>query len=79
MDKACHSCSDWWHVEHRCFEETNRLNIQTAATWLPRSCFGFGAAFCAYLRMMVVALFICWQGRSTGSAFDCVIVDQVEL
>lgn len=48
------------HDLNHCFPETRdgRLPVHVVASWFPRSIFGRFKAFCAYVRMILAALFV---------------------
>jgi len=64
------------HDTSHCFEETRdgRLSVIAVGDWLPRSLFGRCRALCAYLRMVVVALYLVFF---SGIACDVVFCDQI--
>ncbi|XP_076996328.1 alpha-1,3/1,6-mannosyltransferase ALG2 [Tamandua tetradactyla] len=59
-----------------CFAESSELRVRCAGDWLPRSLGwgGRGAALCAYLRMVYLALYVLLL---SGEEFDVVVCDQV--
>ncbi|XP_036117257.1 alpha-1,3/1,6-mannosyltransferase ALG2 [Molossus molossus] len=59
-----------------CFAESRELPIRCAGDWLPRSLGwgGRGAAVCAYVRMIFLALYVLFLG---DEEFDVVVCDQV--
>ncbi|KAM6170044.1 alpha-1,3/1,6-mannosyltransferase ALG2 [Rhynchocyon petersi] len=59
-----------------CFAESRELPVHCAGDWLPRGLGwgGRGAALCAYLRMVYLALYVLLL---SGSEFDVVVCDQV--
>ncbi|XP_006887031.1 PREDICTED: alpha-1,3/1,6-mannosyltransferase ALG2 [Elephantulus edwardii] len=58
-----------------CFAESRELPVHCAGDWLPRSLgWGRGAALCAYLRMVYLALYVLLL---SGVEFDVVVCDQV--
>ncbi|XP_037654111.1 alpha-1,3/1,6-mannosyltransferase ALG2 [Choloepus didactylus] len=59
-----------------CFAESRELRVCCAGDWLPRSLGwgGRGAALCAYLRMIYLALYVLFL---SGEEFDVVVCDQV--
>ncbi|XP_052501140.1 alpha-1,3/1,6-mannosyltransferase ALG2 [Budorcas taxicolor] len=59
-----------------CFAESRELSVHCAGDWLPRSLGwgGRGAAVCAYVRMMFLALYVLFLG---DEEFDVVVCDQV--
>lgn len=61
---------------NHCFLETRELPVHCAGDWLPRSLGwgGRGAAICAYVRMIFLALYVLFL---SGEEFDVVVCDQV--
>ncbi|XP_004711130.1 alpha-1,3/1,6-mannosyltransferase ALG2 isoform X1 [Echinops telfairi] len=59
-----------------CFAESRELPVHCAGDWLPRSLGwgGRGAALCAYVRMVYLALYVVLL---SGVQFDVVVCDQV--
>uniref|UniRef100_A0A4W2H9T7 Alpha-1,3/1,6-mannosyltransferase ALG2 n=1 Tax=Bos indicus x Bos taurus TaxID=30522 RepID=A0A4W2H9T7_BOBOX len=59
-----------------CFAESRELSVHCAGDWLPRSLGwgGRGAAVCAYVRMIFLALYVLFLG---DEEFDVVVCDQV--
>ncbi|KAM9642597.1 alpha-1,3/1,6-mannosyltransferase ALG2 isoform 1-T1 [Trichechus inunguis] len=59
-----------------CFAESRELPVHCAGDWLPRSLGwgGRGAALCAYVRMIYLALYVM---LCSGVEFDVVVCDQV--
>lgn len=59
-----------------CFAESRELPVRCAGDWLPRSLGwgGRGAAVCAYVRMIFLALYVLFLG---DQVFDVVVCDQV--
>ncbi|XP_070231654.1 alpha-1,3/1,6-mannosyltransferase ALG2 [Bos mutus] len=59
-----------------CFAESRKLSVHCAGDWLPRSLGwgGRGAAVCAYVRMIFLALYVLFLG---DEEFDVVVCDQV--
>ncbi|XP_003407614.1 alpha-1,3/1,6-mannosyltransferase ALG2 [Loxodonta africana] len=59
-----------------CFSESRELPVHCAGDWLPRSLGwgGRGAALCAYVRMVYLALYVL---LCSGVEFDVVVCDQV--
>ena len=56
----------------RCFAEAKeKLNIEVHGSWFPRSILGRFIAFCAYIRMMICALWV----LIFGGAFDYYVLD----
>lgn len=63
----------------RCFEETKLglFRVVVVGNWFPRALFGRAYALCAYVRCLLVALYICWQYWITSKSYDVYLVDQV--
>lgn len=59
-----------------CFAESRELPVRCAGDWLPRSLGwgGRGAALCAYMRMVFLALYVLFLA---DEEFDVVVCDQV--
>lgn len=59
-----------------CFAESRELPVRCAGDWLPRSLGwgGRGAAVCAYVRMIFLALYVLFLA---DEEFDVVVCDQV--
>ncbi len=64
------------HDPNHCFSETcdGTLGVTCVGDWLPRHCCQKGYAFWAYLRMVVVALYLVFFSKET---FDVIICDQI--
>lgn len=64
------------HDTSHCFDETRdgRLAVLAVGDWLPRSLFGRCRALCAYLRMIVVALYLVFF---SGFSYDVIFCDQI--
>jgi alpha-1,3/alpha-1,6-mannosyltransferase len=43
---------------NRCLKEAHLLNIQVKGNWFPRTIFGRCIALCAYIRMILCALYV---------------------
>ena len=66
-----------YHDPSHCFKETTdgTLNVEVRGSCFPRHIFGKFVAFCAYVRMILAALYIiCYGGH-----YDCIVVDQVSV
>ena len=61
---------------NRCFEECKKLDIEVHGNLFPRTIFGRLIAFCAYIRMLLCAL---WVIIFAGSEYDYFILDQVSF
>uniref|UniRef100_A0A8C5YXK7 ALG2 alpha-1,3/1,6-mannosyltransferase n=1 Tax=Marmota marmota marmota TaxID=9994 RepID=A0A8C5YXK7_MARMA len=61
-----------------CFAESRELPVRCAGDWLPRSLGwgGRGAAVCAYVRMIFLALYVLFLA---DEEFDVVVCDQATL
>lgn len=66
-----------FHDRSHCFKETRdgTLNVEVRGSCFPRHIFGKAIAFCAYIRMILAALYVILY----GGYYDCVIVDQVSV
>lgn len=68
------------HDPNHCFPETkSELSVQVVNGWFPRKILGRFYALCAYIRMIIAALYLILFARSDVylSDLDCVILDQV--
>ena len=43
---------------NRCLDETKELNVQVRGSWFPASICGRLKAFCAYIRMLLCAIWV---------------------
>ena len=60
---------------HSFQEARDSLNIEVRGSWFPRSICGRGFAFCAYVRMLLCALYVFfWAG-----SFDYIVLDLVSF
>ena len=60
---------------NRCLKEAHQLKVSVKGNWVPRAIFGRGVALCAYLRMLLCALYVVlFCGH-----FDWYVIDQVSL
>ena len=60
---------------NRCLEEAKSCNVMVCGGWFPASIFGRFKAACAYIRMLLCAIWvILFEG-----AFYCYLLDQVSL
>ncbi len=79
LQQAGHSVTMF--TSHRdtahCFAEARdgTLNVKVYGDWLPQQIFMRFVAFCAFIRMLYVALVMIFQGLK----YDVVIVDQVSI
>jgi len=66
-----------YHNPNHCFKETKdgTLNVEVRGSCFPSHIFGKFVAFCAYIRMILAALYIIFY----GGYYDCIIVDQVSV
>jgi hypothetical protein len=56
----------------RCFKEAReKLNVEVRGSWFPRSIGGKAVALCAYIRMMLCALYVILF----AGAYDYYILD----
>lgn len=60
----------------RCFQECHALDIEVHGNLFPRTIFGRLIAFCAYIRMVLCALYVV---TFRSSEFDYFILDQVSF
>ena len=60
----------------RCFEECHKLDIEVKGDLFPRTIFGRFIALCAYIRMFLCALWVCFN---VSSEYDYFILDQVSF
>ena len=68
------------HDPSHCFPETrSELSVQVVGGWFPRQILGRFYALCAYVRMVIAALYLVLFGKSDAKLrdLDCVILDQV--
>jgi alpha-1,3/alpha-1,6-mannosyltransferase len=64
-----------FYDRNRCLKESYQCKVVVAGAWFPRTIFGRCIALCAYIRMMLCALYVLVMcGR-----FDLYVVDQVSL
>lgn len=65
------------HDPNHCFKETKdgTLNVEVRGSCFPHQIFGKFIALCAYIRMMLAAIYIVLY----GGHYDCIIVDQVSV
>ena len=61
---------------NRCFEECHKLDIEVRGNIFPRTIFGRLIAFCAYIRMLLCAI---WVVVNMGNEYDYFILDQVSF
>ena len=66
-----------YHNKTHCFKETidGSLSVQVAGNCFPRNFCGKGTAICAYIRMILAAIYVILF----GGHFDVIIVDQVSV
>ena len=60
---------------NRCLKEAQMLNIRVRGNWFPRTIFGRLIALCAYIRMLLCAI---WVVLFAG-ANEWYVIDQVSL
>ena len=67
------------HDKNHCFSETSdgTLKVTCVGDWLPRSCCNKGYALWAYIRMVVVAIYLVSKMLFGDGKFDVIICDQV--
>ena len=61
---------------NRCFEECKQLDIEVRGACFPRTICGRFIAMCAYIRMLLCAL---WVITFMGNEYDYFILDQVSF
>lgn len=61
---------------NRCFEECKQLDIEVAGSWFPRTIFGRFIAYCAYVRMVLCAIYVAFF---SGIDYDYYLLDQVSF
>lgn len=63
-----------FHDRNRCFRETvdGPFSVTVAGGWFPRSVYGLGHAFCAYIRCILVALYIAWVAMRCAKPMHCI-------
>lgn len=61
---------------NRCFEECKQLDIEVRGNLFPRTIFGRFIAMCAYIRMLLCAI---WVVLFMGSEYDYFLLDQVSF
>ena len=60
---------------NRCLEEAKSCNVVVKGHWFPASICGRFKALCAYIRMLLCAIWV----LIFAGAFNCYILDQVSL
>lgn len=60
---------------NRCLQDAKQCNVSVKGNWFPVSIFGRFKALCAYIRMLLCALYVVICAR----AFDYYMLDQVSL
>ena len=67
-----------FHDKKRCFDETRngQLDVFVACSWFPRNLFGRFNALCAYIRFILLAIYVL-VFRSTTNSYDLFICDQI--
>ena len=68
-----------FHDPRRCFEETRdgQLNVVVACAWFPRHFFGRFHALCAYLRFILLAIYVVTLEWRRGQSYDLFLCDQI--
>jgi alpha-1,3/alpha-1,6-mannosyltransferase len=56
---------------NRCFEDAKKLDIEVRGSWFPRQIAGKFIAMCAYIRMMICAMYV----LLFAGGFDYYILD----
>ncbi|CAF2765352.1 unnamed protein product [Rotaria sp. Silwood2] len=67
-----------FHDKRRCFDETRngQLNVFVACSWFPRNIFGRFHAMCAYIRFILLAIYIVYIA-SKEKQYDIFLCDQI--
>jgi len=67
-----------FHDKRRCFDETRNgeLNVFVACSWFPRNVFGRFHALCAYIRFILLAIYVVY-GISKEKQYDLFLCDQI--
>ncbi|CAF0765649.1 unnamed protein product [Rotaria sp. Silwood1] len=67
-----------FHDKRRCFDETRngQLNVFVACSWFPRNIFGRFHALCAYIRFILLAIYVVYIG-SKEKEYDVFLCDQI--
>ncbi|CAF1629403.1 unnamed protein product, partial [Adineta ricciae] len=66
-----------FHDKRRCFEETRngQLNVFVACSWFPRNIFGRFNALCAYIRFILLAIYVLLMKNE--KQYDLFLCDQI--
>jgi alpha-1,3/alpha-1,6-mannosyltransferase len=67
-----------FHDKNRCFDETRngQLNVFVACSWFPRNIFGRFNALCAYIRFILLAIYVVYI-ISKEKRYDIFLCDQI--
>lgn len=67
-----------FHDSKRCFDETRngQLNVLVACSWFPRNIFGRFNALCAYIRFILLAIYVVYF-TSKENDYDLYLCDQI--
>ena len=67
-----------FHDRKRCFDETRngQLNVFVACSWFPRHIFRRFHALCAYIRFILLAIYVIYIGERKNS-YDLFVCDQI--
>jgi hypothetical protein len=67
-----------FHDKTRCFDETRngQLNVFVACSWFPRNLFGRFNALCAYIRFILLAIYVVYI-KSKEKPYDIYLCDQI--
>lgn len=67
-----------FHDKKRCFDETRngQLNVFVACSWFPRHIFGRFHALCAYIRFILLAIYIVYI-KSHDKQYEIFVCDQI--
>jgi alpha-1,3/alpha-1,6-mannosyltransferase len=67
-----------FHDKTRCFDETRngQLNVFVACSWFPRNLFGKFNALCAYIRFILLAIYVVYR-KSKEKQYDIYLCDQI--
>lgn len=67
-----------FHDRQRCFDETRngQLNVVVACSWFPRQIFGRFYALCAYIRFILLSIYVIYLSRNEKH-YDLYLCDQI--
>ncbi|KAK9831856.1 hypothetical protein WJX81_002186 [Elliptochloris bilobata] len=67
------------HDRRRCFEETldGPFSVTVCGSWFPRSVCSRFTALCAYVRCILIAIYVAWGAWRRRRQYDVIFVDQV--